>query len=322
MTTTPLAFQLDRVKSTVRLFGLTQPITANSLASNVNFVEWDGGTGIGKIIFNDRIPLPEEFADPSPYQTYINQWMTGASAEALPLTLAQAQAVKLSLLKSIFLIQSEAPVSVATSLGTFIFNVNPTDPASVQNNNNVMSALAAVNADVAAAIAALVSSINSNVVGGVNGNVVAGVNNNVVAGVNNELNVAAGDVNALAGIINANAAAGNTIVQAGEDALGEGLTSPYTTVAGAGFGGGVGGIAGISGVAASYTGPTALSGVTLSPIGATSFQAFTVADLFAVLLAAQEQINATTLALGVKTAAVNALTTISSVIAYDATTGW
>jgi hypothetical protein len=307
MTTASFQFSIDNPRSRIYIGAIHAPLSP-ALATNVSYVNFD--KGVGRVIYNDRPPIPEIFTDPSPYQVYINAWLTAYSTGALPITLAQAQAIKANLTDDIFFVKSRAPVTVTTSLGAYTFNVDPNDPISVTSALAALPALTAVDSAAAAAIAQLVSSINSVIVGGVNGT--------VVAGINSELNVAAGDViTYLTGGVNSFFA--SLFNQLLTQFPGQ-FPTPFPTISVNSFGGGVGTIGSVS---ASLASPTGLpSAVRMMPVGATSYPAFTVADLLAVLGAAQAQLAAETLVRVTKQAALAALSTVASVISYDATTGW
>jgi hypothetical protein len=297
MTTLPLQFQFDNVKGLMFVLGEPQPITAAALASNINFVQWDAVTAIGKIIYNDRLPLPEQFTDPSPYQTQVNQWMTSAAALATnPLSLAQAQAVKSSLIDSIWLGKRTANVTVSTSLGSYTFN--PTDLFS----SDVMNWLPAL-----AAIVAQVNATNSDIA------TMVGTINTAISTVCGEANTAA---NTVTSELNSNFAAYYAFYSTHVFPYGEGNgSSPNLPNWG------------ISNTSpASYSGPSVLASLTapikMLPVGSTSYPAFTLADLFAVLAAVQTQRANEAVVRASKQAAVAALSTVASCISYDATTGW
>lgn len=338
MTAIPLQFQLDRPRSTVRLFGLTQAITANALALNVDFVEWDGVKASGEIIYNDRIPLPEQFTDPSPYQDYVNQWMTGAAAAALPLTLAQAQAVKSSLVDSIWAGKRDAAVTVVTSLGSYDFDTD--------SLGDLTSWVPSV-----AAIVAQINAINDAIV-------------TMVTSFNTSLNTFDGDVNTRFDSINSMVSGLNTSLATFDSALGtemgtllSAINSWTSTLSSQLHGNWVyydgvlstttpnqtqptlsqswsaltapsesGSLTHVNAASGSYSGPSDMPTVTASikmmPVGATAFPAFTVADLFLVINAIETQRNAKLVARNTKQAAVAALNRVVDCIAYDATTGW
>ena len=72
------------------------------LAANISHIVYDAAAGLGGIEYNDRPQQGIEFTDPSPYQSQFNQWLTAAAADNPPLQLAQAIAVKTSLLAAIY----------------------------------------------------------------------------------------------------------------------------------------------------------------------------------------------------------------------------
>jgi hypothetical protein len=288
MTIVNIGFAIDCVNDLLYIDNVSMQMTSNALAGNIKTVIYST-TKSGMIVYNDRPPIPETFVDPSPYQVYIEDWMTLAAAASPPLTLAQAQAIKNGLIDGIWIARSQAPVSVVTSLGTYSFSLTPGDPICVLND----SALPAISG-----VVAQFGAINTAI-------------ENMLATINAAIDTANTDLSGLASGANAGLA---SIVTQINTADGETvLTDPPTiTVTGLTDG--------------SYAAPAALGSlsapVKMMPIGSTSYPAFTVADLFAVLSAAQTQIANETAVRATKQAAVNALSTVTSVISYDATAGW
>ena len=118
MTQMNLSFVIDAARATMRLSGIRAPVvTSGNLAANVAYVNFDTVSG-GNILYNDRPQIPETFSDPSPYQALLNQWIAAMSSSTPALTLAQSQAIKCSLVDAISSVKRQAPISVATSIGT------------------------------------------------------------------------------------------------------------------------------------------------------------------------------------------------------------
>ena len=286
----------------------------------------------------------------------------GASPFTTPLTLAQAQAIKSSLVDSIWSVKRQANVSVATSLGTFSFDASDDDLSNALNCSSWMPAVSALISQIgsvggasSSVISSLVNSINTVVVNGVNSIVVGGINTdlsalvtsinsdltNLLFDINSEMNTAASNVGNIATVTNANLSGITTEINLTIDQVNTafGLDIPhstYTNMGGAGFSGGVGAgvgsvVAGsavgtIGTVSATYSGPGAPPSLTapvmMLPVGSTTYPAFTLADQFAVVTAIHAQRANEAAARAVKQAAISALSTISDVVAYDATTGW
>ena len=100
MTNVDLQFRLDRTRSLIYISSMHAKMTANTLPSNVDYVSF--ANGVGQIIYSDRQRTPESFTDPSPYQTYVNQWITAMATATPPLTLAQAIAIKQAFISTIY----------------------------------------------------------------------------------------------------------------------------------------------------------------------------------------------------------------------------
>jgi hypothetical protein len=314
MTMANLFFSIDTVNSRIYVNNISYPLTSNTLATNVSMIRYSTQDG-GSIIYNDRPPLPDQFSDPSPYQPYINAWLTAASSDNPALTLEQAQAIKNGLIDGIWSVKRQANVSVATSLGTYSFDSSDDDLSGALNSASWMPAVANIIGSPSGVIASLVNSINSVIVGG--------INDTVVAGINSELNVAATDVGNIANVTNANLSGItgelNQVISAVNNFDSTIIPiSNYTPMGGAGFSGGVGGICQVSAAA----GTSLTASVKMLPVGSTTYPAFTLADQFAVVTAIQTQRANEAAVRAVKQAVVDALSTISAVIAYDATTGW
>lgn len=291
-------FVIDNRLTTIHINAIGASIASGSLAPNISLVQFDAASGVGRITYNDRPPLPELFSDPSPYQPQINSWMSVLSGATVPLTLAQAQAVKGALVDAIWSGKRQAAVSVSTSLGSFSFDANDILSGAL-NIGTWMTAAASLITDVnstntaiGTAVAAIITSVNS---------ALSTVTTTTVS-----------DVNGLAGAIN------TVIASFNSQAVTQGVAITLSNVSGASpFS---------ASASASYSGPSALPALTapvkMLPVGATSYPAFTLADLFAVITAVQTQRNNEAAARNTNQAAIAALTTVAQCIAFDATTGW
>jgi hypothetical protein len=288
MTTLPLQFQIDNNRSTVRLWGMTQPITANTLALNINFVQWNGVTGIGQIIYNDRMPLPEQFTDPSPYQAYINQWITtSALAATNPLSLVQAQAIKNSLIGTIYGVKRQQPVNATVTAGNYNWDASDSAVARM----NTLASFAYID-NVNSIISTFDSEI-STFIGDYNG--LRSGYTSFVSNLQTNLNTWVTALNTAEGAVGGWVAVGNMSVPS------SGSTSAMSFVS-----------------IPSITVPT----MKLLPYGGTSLVTVSPTDIGTIMSAVAAQNANESLVNATKQAAVNALTTIAAVTTYDATTGW
>jgi hypothetical protein len=293
LTTSPLNIQLDNTKSTVRVSGITHAITSNALPANVGFVQWDGAKGSGLITYNDRTPIPEVFLDLSPYQTYVDQWMTSAAFSTTPaLILDQAQSIKNGFVDGLWAGKRQAPIVVSTSLGMFTFDASDSSWSTMW-----MAVICTLNAAANTALAALTASAQTGLTGLKNS-----INQNIVA-------VFSADAANLQSQLVNNWNALNT------EFGGTGFSMPGTSAMN-GFG---------NTTFTNLVAPTvlALDGSSqILPLGATTFPPFTVADVAAVVSAIQAQRNSTMAARNDRQISIMSFRTIQDVVAFDATAGW
>jgi hypothetical protein len=323
-----MRFFISRKDNLVAIDNVAASVDCSSLDTTVAYVIWNEN-GSGFVEPATGVALRTTFTDPSPYQTIIDAWMTAQIANGL--TLAQAQMVKTEFVQAIYLSKIQAPVSVATSLGTFSFD--PTDILSGPLNIGswlpavaaLISDLNTTQTDIATAISDLVTSLNTQL--GDIGTTFGEVNTytaSEASSLNGILNGTFGSINsytnALASTLSSNFLTINETV----------ATSVDTTFAGTTLGTSndlVGSTLGTTFEASgAYTGPSAISALTAAvkmlPIGQTSFPNFTLADQFAVITAIQNQRNNETVVKATKNAVIAGLTTVANVIALDVTTGW
>jgi hypothetical protein len=273
MTQLSLTFVIDNAKSTIHLFSVSAPLAPNSFASNISFVQWGNGAGI--VLYSDRLALPEVFTDPSPYQIAVNQWMTAkASLLVTPLTLAQAQAIKNSLIDGVYAYKRQSPLTVSTSQGSLTF--------SMDDQYGVLQAPGAI--PIAQILLGGMGSIET-----------------MVQGVVSSYNTAAAND---AYYNESEMFAGLSIATTGNS------WTDYLSIHAYGIS------------ASSPALPAITTTPVLLPIGATSYPPFTTADQLAIINAAVAQKSREQLIWSQKRAAVNALTSVASVVAYDTTTGW
>jgi hypothetical protein len=138
----------------------------SALPANVGKVIWDSANGW--LEYSDRPKLREPFTDPSVYQPLLNTAMTALETAAPPLTLAQAQAVKQTLIDALYAVKRTAPITVAVSVGSKTWDGS--DEAIATMNQQVASATAGFSTS------SLVTQINA-----------------MIAALNNDMTIIAGD---------------------------------------------------------------------------------------------------------------------------------
>jgi hypothetical protein len=147
-------FVIARSEAIMAIDNQPLAIDSSALASNISIVAYDCSAGKGSIEYSDSLRVLTPFTDVTPYVAFPNTWLTAAAAlVAMTLTLAQAKRVKIGLIDGIFNSKRQLPISYAGQTW------DATDPA-------LTAMQAAVNAwDVAAALssgdAALASNINT-----------------------------------------------------------------------------------------------------------------------------------------------------------------
>jgi hypothetical protein len=103
---------IDNIKKQVAIDGVQFPVTSPDLGAGIdNVFIGDDGNGAIQITGGFRTT----FIDPSPYQGFVNAWMTAN----VGLTLAQAKTIKSDLVSAIYFAMRQRAVSVSTSPGTF-----------------------------------------------------------------------------------------------------------------------------------------------------------------------------------------------------------
>jgi hypothetical protein len=89
-------------------------IDTSALATNIEFVAYDCNGGAGNIEYSNALRVLDPFIDVVPYASFVNTWLTAAAAMlALPITLAQAKRVKIGLVDGIFNSKRQLPISYA-----------------------------------------------------------------------------------------------------------------------------------------------------------------------------------------------------------------
>lgn len=292
------------------------PLSLTGLAANIGQVSYQKTDG--KLQYNDRPPTPVEFTDPAPYQPYLNTWITAAAALVPALQLAQAKQVKIDLIDGIFNHKRRVPFTQ----GAWQYDASD---ESVSNLDLLVQATAVVSSDASG----LVLSINtafSSLVNGINGTIVPGVNAMV-----NANNYSAGQVNSWSAAHDANFArvqlySASPPANPGQYVMMSPTADPWVS-GGLGSGGfqsmaGVGGVSGVSVSGSAVPGFNHVGNITHQPLNATTPQSIPAGDISLALQGIANRRNTLNSNRMAKKIAVNALTTIPAVVAYDATTGW
>jgi hypothetical protein len=286
-----MQFVINRDDNLMSIDNALIDLNCSALASNISLVAYtDAG---GKITYNDRPSMRETFTDPAPYQTLINSWITAAAAATPALQLAQAKQVKNDLIFAIYRHKHRLPYSYSGHLW------DASDEA-VANNAAFLTAGSSAGA------AGLVPSINgalAAITNQINGQIVA-VNNGSAAQVNAWSAGHAANLNSMVIQITTAFLTDVVATAALTPGLGSGGFSAMSAIAGATVSGG--GAAGASIVPPGESAPI-------------SFSSGTINAAYAGIATRRNDLNNNSL---IKQAAVNALTTIPAVVAYDATTGW
>jgi hypothetical protein len=93
-------------------------VDCSALPSDTASVKWTGEEGYSRP-YNTSLNIP--LTDPSPYQPFINGWMTARSAQPVPPTLAEAKTIKIELITSIFDAKRQAPFHYVVAAGDFMW---------------------------------------------------------------------------------------------------------------------------------------------------------------------------------------------------------
>ena len=112
-----MKFTIANAQGAMSIDNLRLLISTSALASNIEFVTWGGNSGF--IWFNDRAGVNAELTDPSPYQPFVNLWLTAAETATPALTLAQAQQIKSDFVDAIFTTKRQSPIAFTVSAGAF-----------------------------------------------------------------------------------------------------------------------------------------------------------------------------------------------------------
>ena len=305
-----MRFVIIRDENIVSVDNCQLTVNCAALASNIALIAYVETEG--KLQYNDRPGQLTAFTDPAPYQPYINNWITAAAAQTPALQLAQAKQVKNDLIEAIFHHKRRLP-----------YRQGPWDYDARDQSVMFLTESLRSNTTVSVTIPAdssLVTNINTALA-----TITGQVNNQVVA-VNN---VSAGNVNgwSLTNYVNWTTLLFYDNPQAvpypGTVWYSNRPTVP--TVPGYGGFSTMSNVAGatVAGAGASGTGtPTYVGTITITPLNATAPQTVASSDVNAALTGITTRRNTLNGNRMTKQTAVNNLTTITAIVAYDATTGW
>jgi hypothetical protein len=124
--------------------------TTPPLPTNVHLVFWHGTHG--EILYkqSSTASVRQKFLDVTPYVPVFNRWLTAAQNETPPITLAQAKAIKIDLVDSLYNMKRQATIM-------YISNPWDADDDSVAAMSLTISAMSGSTADATAITAANVS---------------------------------------------------------------------------------------------------------------------------------------------------------------------
>lgn len=266
-------------------------IDTTTLPTNVAIVIYDLTAGAGKLEYNDRQRLLEKFIDIIPYAQFVNVWLTQASLiTGTPnLTLQLAKRIKISLVDGIFNSKRQLPIAA----------VGNTWDASDQALMGMQASITGW--DIAAAAsqsdATLAANFNST---GIKVTLASGASTTAAAGGTTD------SFTYLAGYANGAFFPATATFLTG--VTGGGFTAQASFVANwnkqIGY--------------APTTGPA----ISWPPYNSTVNVQLSMANMRTLISTINSRRTSLQSVRQSKTNAINALTTIAAVIAYDATTGW
>jgi hypothetical protein len=339
-----MRFDINRADNYMFVDDIYADMDTSALATNIVRVQWRETVGY---IYLTTATLQQKITDPSPYQSFLNTWATARLTATPPLALAEAQQIKLELIDYLYDIKRQAPYAYTVAAGAYHWEA--TDGALA---NMTAAAIPAVVGGTSSGSSSLVSAINSqhtslvndinnNVVGGVNGTLVSQINSAVVAQGNTEFDslVSVGNAlcdfldNTIIGTIAGQTLSGpntlnnrlqhNASSNAGTPGLNAALAhNGHTWAVGSYMSNVPGGIAGVGNYPiGSGSGPGTAT-LQWTPIESATPVTISLTEAGAIMSGITSR-RATLLTTRTnKKAAVNAMTDIATVIAYDATAGW
>jgi hypothetical protein len=272
-----------------------QPLAVDTspLASNIELLAYDCTSGAGNLEYNDRLRVLESFGDITPYAAFVNSWMTTAAAiTAMPLTLAQAKRVKIGLVDGIFNSKRQLPITTQ----------GQTWDATDQSLMGMQSAIAAF--DVVAAMNASDASIASQV------NTMG-----ITTSTQTQTQTQTATQTAVGGISYGVATVSNVpnvvVAPIGNPTASSASQSNSQSTSQS------------SSVHTSISPPAASPpNIPWPPLNSTTTVSLTQSNMRALINSIQQRrgsLQSTRLS---KTNAINSMTTVAAIIAYDATTGW
>ena len=110
------------------------PIDTSALDPTIYFVFYDSSGPLGSIQHLDRPGSLEDFTDPTPYISYLNAWFAVAAADTPPLSLAQAIALKESLVGILYAAKRQT-LTTQAGLATWATNIASSQNTSVAPGN-------------------------------------------------------------------------------------------------------------------------------------------------------------------------------------------
>ncbi len=296
-----LDFVISRDEGIVAIDNQPLAIDTSPVPANVAMVAYDCTSGAGSIEYNDRLRLLEPFIDLTPYSSYVNAWLTAATAiAAMPITLAQAKNVKLGLVDGVFNSKRQLPIA---ALG---YTWDATDQSMLGMQSAIMAwdvAAAITNADNQFSAAVNAASVQTPLNTGVSASAITCTTSNIPY---------AND-----------ASPGHPATYTyGYYDGGQWTGSPYF-VDGV-SGGGITQQPNVSMLKAPINAPPAITGPPIDwpPLNSTVSVSLTMSQMRSLVNSIQQrrmQLQNTRLA---KITVINGMTTVAGVIAYDATTGW
>jgi hypothetical protein len=291
-------FVISRDEGIVSVDNQPLAVATSSVPANVAMVAFDCSGGAGNVEYNDRLRLLEPFIDVTPYLALINAWLSAAAMMGMPITLAQAKMVKIGLVDGIFNSERQLPIDTQN------YTWDASDPSFLGMQAAVMAW------DVAGAITQADATFAANV----NGMTVQTPHTGVAA------NAIAGVYSSIANYFSASWPYSGTRPPLG------GSWGPSTNYVYSVYGGDVTQQPNVGMQKSPINAPSAsvLAGPPIDwpPINSTVLVRLSMASMRAIIWAIQwrrTQLQTTRL---FKESAINALTTIADVIAYDVSSGW
>ena len=264
----------------------------SALPADVYMIQWREGRGEIELV--GQPGLRSNFTDATPYVAFFQQFLTAV----LPgLTLAQAQKVQTDLVALLYDSKRQAPFNFTVTQGNYNWSALDEDVAAM--SLETVPYIAEAVAGTGGTTSSLVSQINA---------MIDQINSSIVS----PHNTTVGQMNAYL--------IGSDINTSFEYVTIAGSASGNAPAAHPGLRGSVPAASNISHIA----GPGGGSPITVSwrPIGATAPLSLSITDMSNLMIGIANRRTTLLTTNNTKTNAINALTAISDVIAYDVTAGW